>query len=106
MTMSSSEPKVAKTDQEWREQLTPEQYEVLRRAGTEAPFTGQYVYNKEAGVRKIATETGAGQWGSSLAFAGAFFGVEILVFSMSSARFQMALPAAAPVKLKRTRAPI
>jgi peptide-methionine (R)-S-oxide reductase len=52
--MSSSEPKVAKTDQEWREQLTPEQYEVLRRAGTEAPFTGQYVYNKEAGDYRCA----------------------------------------------------
>ena len=54
MSMPSSEPKVAKTDQEWRDQLTPEQYEVLRRAGTEAPFTGQYVYNKEAGDYRCA----------------------------------------------------
>jgi peptide-methionine (R)-S-oxide reductase len=52
--MSTSEPKVVKTDEEWREQLTPEQYEVLRRAGTEAPFTGQYVHNKDAGDYRCA----------------------------------------------------
>jgi tryptophan synthase beta chain len=40
----------------------------------------QVFYNKEAGVKKIATETGAGQWGSALSMAGAFFGVEIEVF--------------------------
>ncbi|MDQ2905175.1 MAG: TrpB-like pyridoxal phosphate-dependent enzyme [Chloroflexota bacterium] len=40
----------------------------------------QVYYNKEEGIRKIATETGAGQWGSALAMAGAFFGVEIEVF--------------------------
>ena len=34
--------KVMKTDQEWRDQLTPEQYQVLRRKATEAPFTGEY----------------------------------------------------------------
>jgi tryptophan synthase beta chain len=37
----------------------------------------QAFYNKEAGVRRLATETGAGQWGSSLAFAGAVFGLEV-----------------------------
>jgi peptide-methionine (R)-S-oxide reductase len=47
MLMSDSE--VVKSEQEWREQLTPEQYKVLRRAGTEAPFTGELVYNKESG---------------------------------------------------------
>ena len=37
-------------------------------------------YNKEAGVKRIVTETGAGQWGSSLAQSGAFFGLEIEIF--------------------------
>ena len=42
--------KVTKSDREWREQLTPEQYEVLRAKGTEPPFTGKYVHSKEDGV--------------------------------------------------------
>ena len=45
-----SDAPVVKSEQEWREQLTPEQYEILRRAGTEAPFTGEYVYNKDRGM--------------------------------------------------------
>jgi peptide-methionine (R)-S-oxide reductase len=44
------EQKVTKSDQEWREQLTPMEYEVLRRKGTEPPFTGKYVYSKDEGV--------------------------------------------------------
>ena len=40
---------VSKTDQEWREQLTPEQYEVLRRKGTEQAFSGEYVHSKADG---------------------------------------------------------
>jgi peptide-methionine (R)-S-oxide reductase len=43
-------PKVQKTEEEWRRELTPERYEVLRRAGTEAPFTGEYVHSKEDGM--------------------------------------------------------
>ena len=46
--------KVSKTDQEWREQLTPEQYEVLRRQGTERPFSGKYVHSKEEGLYRCA----------------------------------------------------
>ena len=57
-------------------------YEGVSPAGSHKPNTAvaQAFYNKEAGVKKIVTETGAGQWGSSLAFAGALFGIEIKVF--------------------------
>ncbi|PIE83310.1 MAG: TrpB-like pyridoxal phosphate-dependent enzyme [Candidatus Contendobacter odensis] len=57
-------------------------YEGVSPAGSHKPNTAiaQAFYNKEAGIRRIATETGAGQWGSSLAFAGALFGIEIEVF--------------------------
>ncbi len=51
-------------------------------AGSHKPNTAvaQAFYNREAGIRHITTETGAGQWGSSLAFAGAVFGIEIDVY--------------------------
>ena len=57
-------------------------YEGVSPAGSHKPNTAvaQAFYNKEAGVRRLATETGAGQWGSSLAFAGALFGIEVQVF--------------------------
>jgi peptide-methionine (R)-S-oxide reductase len=48
------EPEVVKTDEEWRRELTPAQYEVLRRQGTEAPFSGAYVYSKEKGTYRCA----------------------------------------------------
>ncbi len=56
--------------------------ESISPAGSHKPNTAvaQAFYNKEAGVKRIATETGAGQWGSSLAFAGALFGIEVEVF--------------------------
>ena len=41
---------VNKTDEEWRQQLSPEEYKVLRQAGTEAPFTGEYTDTKDVGV--------------------------------------------------------
>jgi peptide-methionine (R)-S-oxide reductase len=43
-----------KSEEEWREQLSPDQYEVLRRKGTEPPFTGKYVYSKDDGVYRCA----------------------------------------------------
>ena len=49
-----SDRSVEKSDAEWREELSPEQYEILRRAGTEAPFTGEYVYNKDSGDYRCA----------------------------------------------------
>jgi peptide-methionine (R)-S-oxide reductase len=42
--------KVQKTDEEWLAELTPEQFNVTRRAGTEAPFTGEYYATKDPGV--------------------------------------------------------
>ncbi|MCA3130336.1 MAG: TrpB-like pyridoxal phosphate-dependent enzyme [Rhodocyclaceae bacterium] len=58
------------------------EYEGVSPAGSHKPNTAvpQAFYNKEAGVKRITTETGAGQWGSSLAFAGSLFGLEIEVF--------------------------
>jgi peptide-methionine (R)-S-oxide reductase len=50
----SSEAKILRSEQQWRQQLTPEQYEVLRKAGTEPPFTGAYVYNKDSGTYRCA----------------------------------------------------
>jgi peptide-methionine (R)-S-oxide reductase len=43
-----------KTDAQWRAELTPEQYEVLRRKGTEAPFTGELLDVKEPGIFRCA----------------------------------------------------
>jgi tryptophan synthase beta chain len=57
-------------------------YEGVSPVGSHKPNTAvaQVFYNREEGVRKISTETGAGQWGSSLAMAGTLFGVEVEVF--------------------------
>jgi peptide-methionine (R)-S-oxide reductase len=51
MDQKTGEPaKVAKSEQEWREQLTPAEYHVLREAGTERPFVGEYTDTKTVGV--------------------------------------------------------
>ena len=57
-------------------------WEGVSPAGSHKPNTAiaQAFYNKEAGVKKLSTETGAGQWGSSLAISGAMFGLEVQVF--------------------------
>jgi len=57
-------------------------YEGTNQAGSHKPNTAvaQAYYNKKEGIKRIATETGAGQWGSALAFAGALFDIEIKVF--------------------------
>src|SRR5579859_7358176 len=57
-------------------------YEGGSPAGSHKPNTAiaQAYYNKQAGIRRLSTETGAGQWGSALALAGAMFGLEVLVY--------------------------
>ncbi|MFQ5661128.1 MAG: TrpB-like pyridoxal phosphate-dependent enzyme [Gammaproteobacteria bacterium] len=57
-------------------------YEGVSPAGSHKPNTAvaQAFYSKQEGVKRITTETGAGQWGSALALAGSFFGLEVEVF--------------------------
>ena len=50
MTNSSTQEKIVKSDDEWRAQLTPQQYDVTRRHGTERAFTGPHWDNKAAGL--------------------------------------------------------
>jgi tryptophan synthase beta chain len=57
-------------------------YEGVSPSGSHKPNTAiaQAFYAQQQGVKRFATETGAGQWGSALAFAGAMFGIEVKVF--------------------------
>jgi tryptophan synthase beta chain len=57
-------------------------YEGVSPAGSHKPNTAvaQAYYNKMEGVKKIVTETGAGQWGSAIAFSGAMFGIDSKVY--------------------------
>ncbi len=59
-------------------------YEGVSPAGSHKPNTAvpQAWYNKEQGIKRLSTETGAGHWGSSLAYAGALFGIEVTVFQV------------------------
>ena len=61
-------------------------YEGVSPAGSHKPNTAvpQAYYNAKAGVRKLTTETGAGQWGTALAFACALFGVECEVWQVGA----------------------
>ncbi|MGY3569210.1 peptide-methionine (R)-S-oxide reductase MsrB [Vibrio paucivorans] len=47
--MNQNEKKVVKSDEDWREQLSEQEYHVCRQQGTEAPFTGKLLHNKETG---------------------------------------------------------
>jgi len=57
-------------------------YEGVSPAGSHKPNTAipQAFYNKQAGIKRISTETGAGQWGSSMAMAGKMFGLDVTVY--------------------------
>lgn len=59
-------------------------YEGVSPAGSHKPNTAipQAFYNKQAGVKRLTTETGAGQWGTSLSFAGSLFGIDVTVFQV------------------------
>ena len=50
----SSTPEVDLTDEQWRERLSPDQYDILRKHGTERPFTGKYVNVKDDGMYHCA----------------------------------------------------
>jgi peptide-methionine (R)-S-oxide reductase len=53
-TLGGMAPEVTKSDDEWRAELSPEQYEVLRRKGTERAFTGKHVNNHDDGSYRCA----------------------------------------------------
>jgi tryptophan synthase beta chain len=57
-------------------------YEGVSPVGSHKPNTAvaQAFYNQQEGVKRLATETGAGQWGSSLAFAGQLFGIDVKIY--------------------------
>ena len=54
MENTQTDDKITKTDEEWRESLTPEQYRVLRQKGTERAFTGKFYKNKDRGTYHCA----------------------------------------------------
>ena len=56
-----------KTDEEWQERLTPEQYRIMRQGETEPPFSGMYAYAKDRGVYRCAA-CGAGLFSSDAKF--------------------------------------
>jgi peptide-methionine (R)-S-oxide reductase len=67
ITTDRSSLELRKPDEQWRAELTPQQYDILRRRGPEPPFTGEYVYNKGSGSYRCAA------CGSELFDSGAKF---------------------------------
>jgi len=65
-------------------------YEGVSPAGSHKPNSAipQAYYNKQAGIKRLATETGAGQWGSSLALACSMFGLECTIYMVKVSYFQ------------------
>jgi len=65
-------------------------YEGTSQAGSHKPNTAvaQAYYNKQEGVKRIATETGAGQWGSALSMGCMFFGIELKVYMVKVSFYQ------------------
>jgi tryptophan synthase beta chain len=61
-------------------------YEGVSPAGSHKPNSAiaQAYYNQQAGITKLTTETGAGQWGSALSFAGAKFGIDVEIYMVGS----------------------
>ena len=50
LKLTKNKKMINKTEEEWKKELTPEQYNILRKKGTEPPFTGKLLNNKESGV--------------------------------------------------------
>jgi tryptophan synthase beta chain len=65
-------------------------YEGVSPAGSHKPNTAvpQAYYNKKAGIKRISTETGAGQWGASMALAGCMFGLDVTVYMVKCSYIQ------------------
>lgn len=65
-------------------------YEGVSPAGSHKPNSAipQAYFNREAGIRRLTTETGAGQWGSSLALAGQMFGLQVRIYMVKVSYFQ------------------
>ncbi len=68
--------------------LNPATKKPVSPSGSHKPNTAiaQAYYNKISGIKKLTTETGAGQWGSALSFAGNVFGLEIVVYMVKVSR--------------------
>jgi peptide-methionine (R)-S-oxide reductase len=65
--VESVSPKVEKTEQQWREELSPERFHIMREQGTEPPFSGPYTYEKADGMYRCGA-CGAELFGSDTKF--------------------------------------